>query len=169
METAQTAVAQLRGQLAPEHSLASRRKDMTGERIIGGRDWRRRQERRRRTEEIFRALPRHEEREGPHCATEGRTTGKGGAEHEREHALGVPDGQLLRNQAAHRCAINVRARHPGGVHDRGDVVRHLLDTESLIGGVGQARAAVIKTQNAKPPQLGQQVVPEGQVERGPRD
>jgi len=33
----------------------------------------------------------------------------------------------------------------------------LLDTESLIGGVGQARAAVIKTQNAKPSQLGQQV------------
>ena len=63
----------------------------------------------------------------------------------------------------------MRAWHPRGVHDRGDVVRHLLDTESLIGGVGEARAAVIKTQNAKPPQLGQQVVPERQVERGPRD
>ena len=63
----------------------------------------------------------------------------------------------------------MRAWHPRGVHYRGDVVRHLLDTESLIGGVGEARAAVIKTQNAKPPQLRQQVVPERQVERGPRD
>ena len=63
----------------------------------------------------------------------------------------------------------MRAWHARGVHDRGDVVRHLLDTEGLIGDVGQARAAVIKTQNAKPPQVGQQVVPERQVERGPRD
>ena len=93
--------------------------------------------------------------QGAHCATEGRTTGPGRTEHEREHPLGIPDGQLLRDLAAHRLAVNMRAWHPRGVHDRGDVVRHLLDTESLIGSVGEARAAVIKTQNAKPPQLGQ--------------
>jgi len=63
----------------------------------------------------------------------------------------------------------MRAWHARGVHDRGDIIGHLLDTEGLIGGVGQARASVIKTQNAKPSQLGQQVVPERQVERGPRD
>jgi hypothetical protein len=114
-------------------------------------------------------LPRQEQWEEPHCATEGRTTGPRGTEREREHPLRVPDGQLLRDLAAHRCAVNVRSWHPRGVHGSDDVVRHLLDSDSLIRGVGQARAAVIKPQNAKPSQLGQQLVPERQVERGARD
>jgi hypothetical protein len=58
---------------------------------------------------------------------------------------------------------------PRGVHDRGDVVRHALDGESLIGGVGEAGAAVVETKDAKPPQLRHQVVPERQVECGPCD
>jgi hypothetical protein len=128
------AVAHLRGQLAPDRWLVSRRTGVTRERLIGCGGWRRRQEGRRRTNDIFRVLPRQEQWEEPHCATEGRTTGPRGTEHEREHPLRVPDGQLLRDLAAHRCGCGPAPRRSAASCER-------TPTSLTIGASGNPRPA----------------------------
>ncbi len=80
-----------------------------------------------------------------------RHAGRGASEHQAAHARRVPERELLRNHAAHRDAVDVRAVDLRMIEDRRDVIRHIGHGPRCIGLVALAGAAIVDEDSFEAP------------------
>ena len=80
---------------------------------------------------------------------------QGALQHQAAHELGVPQCQLLADDAAAREAGHVRGRDVESAQDRGGVVGHHLHGRRSVGHPRAARAAVVE--GRQPVAVGQPV------------